>query len=218
LTRFQVSKHLRVSHERFCNNDAPLPIDRVRLSGVPRRHQYYEGAKTSCAEYEVAYGFASSLQSFFSTFCSLQRRGPQGMARFISPRASGPHRVGRNTGPPRFLGNPSSYLCPALGPRSVWRASPLRLAQCCPQHLKNEDTNGWFISRLNHTASVPAAYASSSALPHSHARLASGWWLAFTGRESNPLDSNDWFPSPTTSSNPRLRLALSKVNCNTCLV
>ena len=123
-----------------------------------------------------------------------------------------------NTGPPRFLGNPSSYLCPALGPRSVWRASPLRLAQCCPQHLKNEDTNGWFISRLNHTASVPAAYASSSALPHSHARLASGWWLAFTGRESNPLDSNDWFPSPTTSSNPRLRLALSNANCNTWLV
>src|ERR1700757_2699027 len=38
-------------------------LDRVRPSGVPRCHQYYEGAKTSCAEYEVAYGFASSLQS-----------------------------------------------------------------------------------------------------------------------------------------------------------
>ena len=51
------------------------------------------------------------------------------------------------------------------------------------------------LSRLNHTASVPAAYASSSALPHSHAKLASGWWLAFTGRVSNPLDSDEWFPS-----------------------
>jgi hypothetical protein len=34
-------------------------------------------------------------------------------------------------------------------------------------------------------------------------------------RESNPLDSNDWFPSHTTSSNPRLRLAPSSVKCNT---
>jgi hypothetical protein len=50
------------------------------------------------------------------------------------------------------------------------------------------------ISRLNHAASVSAAYASSSALPHSHARLASGWWLAFAGRESNPLDYYEWFP------------------------
>ena len=38
-------------------------LDRVHPSSVPRRHQYYQGAKTSCAEYEVAYGFASSLQS-----------------------------------------------------------------------------------------------------------------------------------------------------------
>ena len=54
------------------------------------------------------------------------------------------------------------------------------------------------ISGLNHTASVSAAYASSRALPHTHARLASGWWLAFTGRESNPLDSTEKFPSSTS--------------------
>ena len=40
------------------------------------------------------------------------------------------------------------------------------------------------ISELNHAASVSAAYASSRALPHAHARLASGWWLAFAGRAS----------------------------------
>jgi len=51
------------------------------------------------------------------------------------------------------------------------------------------------ISRLNHAASVLAAYASSSALLHSHARLASGWWLAFAGRESNSLDSIERFQS-----------------------
>jgi len=65
------------------------------------------------------------------------------------------------------------------------------------------------ISRLSHTASVPAAYASSDALPHPHARLAYGRWLAFAVGESNPLDSTEWFPSPLqTSSIPRLILAL----------
>src|SRR5450759_2598928 len=52
-----------------------------------------------------------------------------------------------------------------------------------------------FISRLNHTASVSAAYASSSTLPYSHARLASGCWLGSTGREFNPLDSDERFLS-----------------------
>ncbi len=63
LTRFQVSMSLRVSLKRFCNNDASLPIDRVRLSSVPRCLQYYEGTKTSCAEYDFTYGFVSPLQS-----------------------------------------------------------------------------------------------------------------------------------------------------------
>jgi len=51
------------------------------------------------------------------------------------------------------------------------------------------------ISWLNNAASVLAVYASSSALLHSHVRLASGWWLAFTGRDSNPLNSAKRFQS-----------------------
>ena len=41
----------------------PASLDRVRPSGVPRRRQYYQSTKTSCAEYGVAYGFASPPQS-----------------------------------------------------------------------------------------------------------------------------------------------------------
>ena len=37
-----------------------------------------------------------------------------------------------------------------------------------------------------------------SSLPHSHARLASGWWLAFAGRVSNPLDPRKRFRSFTS--------------------
>jgi hypothetical protein len=54
------------------------------------------------------------------------------------------------------------------------------------------------ISELNDTASVSAVYASSGALLHPHARLASGRWLAFAGRASNPLDSNEKFQSATS--------------------
>jgi hypothetical protein len=58
------------------------------------------------------------------------------------------------------------------------------------------------ISELNHAASVSAAYASSRALPHAHARLASGWWLAFAGRASNPLDPDERFLSATSDLLP----------------
>ncbi len=54
------------------------------------------------------------------------------------------------------------------------------------------------ISELNDTASVSAVYASSGALLRPHARLASGRWLAFAGRASNPLDSNEKFQSATS--------------------
>jgi hypothetical protein len=68
------------------------------------------------------------------------------------------------------------------------------------------------ISRLNHTASVSAAYASSSTLPYSHARLASGCWLSFTGREFNPLDSDERFLSNVCWASPLPRLTLSRRN------
>ena len=51
-------------------------------------------------------------------------------------------------------------------------------------------------------------YASSNALPHSHARLGSGCWLGFTGRDSNPLNSNKWFPPASASPTTRFILAL----------
>jgi hypothetical protein len=47
-----------------------------------------------------------------------------------------------------------------------------------------------------------AAYASSSALLPSPARLAYGWWLALAVRESIPLDSDEWFQSSTSGHPP----------------
>jgi hypothetical protein len=90
------------------------------------------------------------------------------------------------------------YLCPAPGSRPVRRPSPSRRRRCGPHFAYSEDTGTTDFSRLNHAASVPAAYASSGALPHPHARLASGRWPAFAGRESNPLDSIEKFLSSTS--------------------
>jgi hypothetical protein len=65
------------------------------------------------------------------------------------------------------------------------------------------------ISRLNYAASVSAAYASSDALPHPHARLASGRWLACAGWESSPLDSIETFPFVTSNILRSRRLILA---------
>src|SRR5438445_13514041 len=103
-------------------HDAPLPIDRVRLSNVPRRLQYYEGAKTSCADYGVAYGFASPLQS--SSSCSLPsgedfQRSP---APLIARRHQLHQLVERRIS--QVPGESFPYLCPALRPRPVWLVLP----------------------------------------------------------------------------------------------
>ena len=95
-------------------------------------------------------------------------------------------------------GEPIPYLALLSDPGRSAQASPSRPAQCSPRFNNSRDTNDEVISGLNHTASISAAYASSCALPHTHARLASGWWLAFAGRESNPLDSIAKFPSSTS--------------------
>ena len=114
------------------------------------------------------------------------------MAQFLSPRAQG-CLSWSNTGYPRFLGNPSHTSAPLSDPGRPVIASPLWQHGAVPRHLTLK-TPTLAISRLNHAALISAAYASSSALPCSHARLASSWWLAFTGRESNPLDCYERFP------------------------
>jgi hypothetical protein len=61
------------------------------------------------------------------------------------------------------------------------------------------------LSKLHHAALILAVYASQLSFPlsrsYGHARLASGWWPAFTGRGSRPrkvpnevLASSTWLP------------------------
>src|SRR5271163_2260535 len=160
---------------------------RVRASRVPQHHRYYQSTKTSCAEYGVAYIVrfpAPTDLSLRSLPCGGELRS--GLAPF-KPGTAGYRRL-VNHRISQVPGESVPYLCPALGSRPVHRPSPSRHRQCSPHLAYSEDTGTTDFSRLNYAASVPAAYASSGALPHPHARLASGRWLTFAGRESNPLD------------------------------
>jgi hypothetical protein len=59
-----------------------------------------------------------------------------------------------------------------------------------PGKSKSEDPNGYDLSGLNYTAFALAVYASQLSFPaglYGHAKLASGWWPTFTGR--------DWLPA-----------------------
>ena len=143
--------------------------------------------------------FASPPQPILSEFAPVRRRTPlrpgpvQARYRWLSSAGQSQDLPG------------SWRIHPVPLPRSRIPASSSALAfsarRCSPHFADGEDTSTTDFSRLNHAASVPAAYASSRASPHAHARLASGRWLAFAGRESNPLNSIEKFP-PATSGLP----------------
>jgi hypothetical protein len=110
-------------------------------------------------------------------------------------------------GPPRFLGNPRVRLPCSRTPAGPWRLA-LAPPRCCPRCANGEDPSDQNLSRLYHTAFALAVYASQPGSPRDHARLASGWWLAFAGWDSPPTGLLDKFRHHLhESSCPRLGLA-----------
>jgi hypothetical protein len=112
-------------------------------------------------------------------------------------------------GSPRFLGKP-----PAPMPRSWTPAGPSRLAffgasVLSPFLCQLRGLQQLGLSGLGSAALVLAVYASQLGLLRLHARLASGWWLAFAGRALTREVPFDRFPLITymAFSFPRLFLA-----------
>jgi hypothetical protein len=171
--------------------DAPLPSIWVRASRVPQPHRYYQSTTTSCDEYGVAYVVRFPAPTVLSKFAPVRWRSPlrpgpvQARYRWLSSAGQSQELPGSWGIPPISL--PRSQI-PA---GSSALTSPVR--RCCPQARHAEDASTRRMSGFNYAASISAAYASSDALPHPHARLSSGRWLAFTGWESNPLDSIEKF-------------------------
>ena len=87
-------------------------------------------------------------------------------------------------GSPTFLGNPLCS-CPALRPRQDRRIRPSRCVGAAPA-MSTAKAPAWQLSRLNHTASALAVYASQTGSPRYHARLAPGCWPSSSGRDCLP--------------------------------
>ena len=104
---------------------------------------------------------------------------------------------GSHAGAPRFLGSPSHAFATLYDSGRSGRPHPTGRHDSVPAIPKTR-TPAILISELNPVALASAVYASSGASPHPHARLASAWWLAITGRESNPLDFSERFLSATS--------------------
>jgi hypothetical protein len=112
-------------------------------------------------------------------------------------------------GPPRFLGSPSHAFALLKRPRPRRFAMPLQHNGVAPAGQTTKAAAIWSISRLIHTASAFAVYASSFGLP-TLARLAPGGWQTLTGWDSNPLDSDGEFQAGSPAclfQRPRLSLA-----------
>ena len=196
MTRFQASMRPPCFSKAILYYGTPLPSSGSARAAFPSISGTVRALRLPVPNTESLILFASPPQPILSKFAPARRRTPLRpgpvQARYRWLLSAGHHRISQ------VPGESVPYLCPALGSRPVPRPSPCRHRRCGPHLADNEDTGTTDISRLNHAASVPAAYASSDALPHPHARLASGRWLTFAGRESNPLDSIEKFPSSTS--------------------
>ena len=117
----------------------PFPFDRVRLSRVPRCLQYYEGAKTSCAEYDFTYGFVSPLQSLFPVRSLVVETASR--ARPVYSRAPSACLTGRTQDLPGSWGIHPCTFALFYDPGRSALASPSRPTQFCPHWLEDEDTS-----------------------------------------------------------------------------
>ena len=169
-----------------------------RSGSYPSVHWYYERLRLPIGHPASLW---SSLGLAVPTYVSRRRRRRQGLLRSwgTSGRAPpsqtpvGPLRLAMRTTagagscccPAAFAVMPVPHSSPSIA------VSPPRGASVLPPPIAQRRLPTTIsLSKLNHAAFVLAVYASqlSFSLPRSygHARLASGWWPAFTGRGSIP--------------------------------
>jgi hypothetical protein len=112
-------------------------------------------------------------------------------------------------GPPRFLGDPSVCAPRSSAPVGLRRLAFSRRLRAARAELNYQGShNARVLSELDNAARRLAVYASQPGSPHDHARLASGWWPAFAGRDWLPAGSHRGFQVMSwPSSTPRLCLA-----------
>ena len=199
----------------------PPSLDRVPVSPVPRRHQYYEGATTSHSRIP-GHLFASlpGPTRFLHGSCSPlpalpgEWRTPPRTRIIVRPAIplAGALSRGREWD---LSGSQAIHPVPLL--RSTTPAEPTiprhgGLASAAPAAARAK-ASACYRFRGYREASAPAVYASRATLPRPCKNSLPAGWLASTGRESNPLDRDKRFPSGyISSSSPGLRLTQRRSN------
>jgi hypothetical protein len=143
---------------------APLPSTGSARAAFPGVISTIRALRLPVLSTELLMVFASPFQPILSSFAPLRPERSAGPG-----PAQARYRWLFSAGHTQEL--PGSWrIHPVPLPRSRIPASSsdltLSVQQCRPHLADSEGTDFTDLSRLNHAASVPAAYASSNALPH----------------------------------------------------
>ena len=104
--------------------------------------------------------------------------------------------------PPRFLGDPVVDMPCSRDPGETSTPSCHVSVSVLPSAKGTTSALTNLLSGLNHTACPLAVYASQPGSPPDHARLASGWWLAFAGQDWLPAGSQRKVSTTRTACHP----------------
>ena len=212
-------RYVDIDPERQCIRDVSFQRDHDQTSRFPPRgpsgfpFPRFDGtiktlrlpvihpAALRCLRLAVP-SLARSLRSLRH---GVRRRGPGAFAQ----RSGYPIRIQvETTGPPTFLGNPLVPVPCSTTPAGSTRQA-LTTRRRGPRIVPRRGLpRAMYLSRLNHTASALAVYASQDGLLRHHARLASGCRPALPGGFGYPQGSNERFQNATlpwqSSSFPKL--------------
>ena len=162
-------------------HDSARPsLHRVPVGPVPLLPRYYDALRLPTVHSAALRFLRLAVPRGRLRFAPAghKRQPPAGQAIFMARLR--PYLHVETAGPPTFLGNPLC-LCPALRPRRDQRTRPFGTS-ARPPLIPRRRPPRLELSRLNHTASALAVYASQDGSPHHHARLASGCRPSSTGR------------------------------------
>lgn len=158
-----------------------------RLSPLPR---YYWLLRLPTA-IPLRFGLPSARR-----YLARHLRSRAGARILLGPEACSPGAPAGRLGDGRISQVPGESSCAFALPSDPGRASVPRLLRyfgTAPAPMTTKASALMIISGLDFTAFALAVYASQPGSPRLHARLASGWWLASTGRDLDPQDSSVGF-------------------------
>jgi hypothetical protein len=170
---------------------------RVPASPVPRYQRYYGDATTSRLRISGRLWLRFRVPHAPAGSCSPWRSGgSQAYLRpglFGQPVCPAPACCLRTqAGSPRFPDDPSRAFALVQDPGRANSPSPKRSCRCRPRVQHAEGFSAYMISGLTQSLSTCCLRFMSHVAEPMQGSLPAGW-LAFAGRESNPLDRDERF-------------------------